>query len=313
MRLAYFHTNTVLSSWSIWGAANVLRRMGHEVFDAPIPTDARGVVVRQVTPPELARIARQLPSLTDLAACDRIIVQGPEYVSPWLRTLYDDQWYKLSPRRVGLFLESSARGDAQLPIAQLAKDYDLCFFPDLADAERQGGLCTRPSIDTTVFCPDARTPKAYAAGFVGTLYPKRVAFLQRLAPLLEGIPFVAGSVHAHDLGGECHALWTELYVRNLRQLRIHVALPSNNPMPVSRPFETLACGTFLLESSTLPEPLADQKHYRRYDPDDPAALAELIRYYLTHEDEREAIARAGCEAMRREFAAERAWEELLAA
>jgi glycosyltransferase involved in cell wall biosynthesis len=311
MQLAYFHTNTILSSWTIWGAATVLRRMGHDVLDAPIPTNAFGQVIRNMSSDEFNGYARHLPTLDDLRACDRIIVMGPEYIAPWLVTLYGENWRTLASPRVGIFLESTARSDVKLPIESLKANYNICYFPDPSDARRLGGYWPRPSVDTAVFCPDDHTPKRYGAAFVGTLYPKRTEFLNRLAPHLDG-PFVVGDVHAHDIGGECQELWTQLYVRSLRQIQVHVALPSNNPMPVSRPFETLACGTFLIESSRLPEPLEDRVHYRLYDAADPTNLAELIRYYLVHERERQAMAREGCALVRREFAAERMWQEVLA-
>lgn len=36
MKIAYFHTNTIRSSWTIWNAANTMRGLGHEVIDAPL-------------------------------------------------------------------------------------------------------------------------------------------------------------------------------------------------------------------------------------------------------------------------------------
>jgi hypothetical protein len=310
VKLAYFHTNTVLSSWTFWGAATVMRRMGHEVLDAPIPTNAHGAVIKNMTRDEFAEHARKLPTVNDLSGCDKIIVVGPEYVAPWITTLYGERWRQLSPDRSAVFLESTARADAQLPIEKVGADYTFCYYPDPSDVARFGGFLHRASVDTEKFCPDSNTPKLYDAAFVGTLYPKRVAFLQQLATHLDST-FLVGDVHAHDIGGECQELWTSLYVRNIRQMRIHAALPSNNPMPVSRPYETLACGTFLIESCRLPEPLEDKVHYRRYDASDPASLAELIRYYLAHEQEREAMARAGCEMVRKAFPSEKLWQEIL--
>src|SRR5512137_1502152 len=96
MRIAYFHTNTILSGWSNWAAARVMRRLGHEVLDAPIPTDARGAVLREVSSAEVAAIKRTLPTLGQLRECDVVFVSGPEYVAAWIATVYGQgPWTKL--------------------------------------------------------------------------------------------------------------------------------------------------------------------------------------------------------------------------
>jgi spore maturation protein CgeB len=122
---------------------------------------------------------------------------------------------------------------------------------------------------------------------------------------------MVGDVHCHDIEGECHELWTSLYVNNIRQLRIHIALPSNNPMIVGRPFETLACGTFLLSCDKLPEPLVEGQHYRQYDPGGLKHTARIIEYYLAHEDEREKIAADGCKVVHEEYSARKFWADAL--
>jgi spore maturation protein CgeB len=80
-------------------------------------------------------------------------------------------------------------------------------------------------------------------------------------------------------------------------------------MMVSRPFETLACGTFLLNYDTKDNPFRDGVHCRIYDPEKPHA--DLIRYYIAHEDERESIARAGCEEVRTNYSLRQRLSEVL--
>jgi spore maturation protein CgeB len=80
-------------------------------------------------------------------------------------------------------------------------------------------------------------------------------------------------------------------------------------MPTSRPFETMACGTFLLTWAELSAPFVEGEHYARYD--GPGDLANKLERYLTDERLRESIAAAGCSLVNREFSSERMWSEVL--
>jgi glycosyltransferase involved in cell wall biosynthesis len=320
MRIAYFHTATILSSWSLYSIADTLRAMGHEVLDGKIPTNAHGQILQNVGRAEYQRTVARMPTLEGLQSCEVIIVAGPEYVAVWLNTLYGkEQWSKLKACRVAFYLESTSRKDVQIRYDRFADWYDLHYFPDPADAARLGGNHIQGSVDLAMFrpcatgclpdhtCDDAchsqrMAGKKYEAAFVGSLYPKRMEFLYTLLPLLPDVEFIANGVTVRDLGGECHREWAELLAKNIRQIKVHVALPSNNmKMMVSRPYETLACGTFLLTYDTEGNPFRDGVHCRIYDPEKPQELADLIRYYIAHDDEREAIARAGCEEVRRNY------------
>ncbi|MBZ5656918.1 MAG: glycosyltransferase [Acidobacteriia bacterium] len=330
MRIAYFHTGTVLSSWSLFSMGDTLRSMGHEVLEGTIPTNAHGAVVHQVGRAEYERTLAKMPTLEGVQSCDVILVAGPEYVAVWLNTLYGkEQWCKLKARRVALYLESTKRQDVQFRYDIFSEWYDVHYFPDREDAARLGGHYLRGSIDLGMFkpcvlenepghtCDQAcysrrMAEKKYEAAFVGSLYQKRIEFLGQLLPLLPEVDFYANGVTVRDLGGECQREWAELLAKNIRQIKVHVALPSNNMrMTVSRPFETLACGTFLLTYNTDDNPFRDGVHCRIYDPAKPQELADLIRYYIAHEDEREAIARAGCEEVRRNYSLRDRLGELL--
>ena len=319
MRIAYFHTGTILTSWHFYSLAATMRSLGHEVLDASIPTDRNGAVVHQLGRAEYQRVVAELPTLQDLQNCDVIMVAGPEYVIVWLNTLYGNAWRNLRARKVAFYLESSKREDVQFPYERFANGFDLHFFPDPDDAERFGGHHFTWYADTDMFkpcshegeeghlcdraCEERRLQeKKYSAAFVGSLYPKRVQFLSKFLPLIPEIDFRANGVMVRDLGGERPRLAAELLAENLRQIKIHVGLASNNSMMmVPRPFETMACGTFLLTYRTKDNPFRDGEHCRVYDPEKPEELAEMIRYYLVHEEERERIARAGCAEVRRNY------------
>jgi Glycosyl transferases group 1 len=330
MRIAYFHTGTVLSSWSIFSLAHSLRSMGHEVLEGTIPTNAHGAVLQQLGRAEYQRVLAGMPTLQGLQECDQILVAGPEYVAVWLNTLYGKtQWSNLKARRVAFYLESSRREDAQFRYEIFADWFNVHFFPDQEDARRAGGHHLKAFVDTGMFKPcllegqpghmcdpccyaERMSEKKYEAAFVGSLYPKRVEFLTKLLPLLPEVDFHANGITVRDLGGECQREWAELLTQNIRQIKVHVALPSNNMrMMVARPFETLACGTFLLTYDTEDNPFRDGVHCRIYDPSKPQELAEMIRYYVLHEDEREAIARAGLEEVRKHYSVRQRLAEML--
>jgi len=323
MRIAVFHTATILSSWTVLTAADEFRRMGHEVFEGSIPVDANGAVLNTLTQEQFEYYRAAMPTPAQLDGCDLVLVFGPEYVGNWLNSLYGEQgWRNLRCGvKAACYLETSREAGRDFRYERYRDGYDLHFYPARSDVERFGGIQSQPCIDTRMFSPDhpaaldsggALNEKKYEAGFVGSIYPKRAEFLTRLLPLLNGLDFRAGYVVARDLSGELPRLWTELLVNNIRQLRIHVGLPSNNVhMTVSRPFETLACGTFLLTYRTSDSFFADGEHCRFYDPDRPEELAGLIRYYSTHAEEREEIARSGCRYVRRMFSREKRLAELL--
>src|SRR5512143_2766137 len=93
-----------------------------------------------------------------------------------------------------------------------------------------------------------------------TMYEKRERFVKTLRHRIE-----CGQVAAWSFGHEVHEVWTQLYVQAIQQMRVHVDLPSNNPMPTLRPFETMACGTACVTWAKLPAPLVEGVHYRRYE------------------------------------------------
>lgn len=324
MRIAFFHTSTILSSWAVLTLPDEFRRIGHHVFDAGIPVDAHGAVLNHLTQQQFEAYRAAMPTPEQLDSCDLVLVYGPEYVGNWLNSLYGEiRWRNLRCGvKAGCYLETSQEAGRDFRYELYRGWYDLHFYPARSDVERFGGLQAQPFVDTRMFCPQhpaalasggALNDKQYEAGFVGSMYPKRAAFLTQLLPLLDGVDFRAGYVVARDLGGELPRLWTELLVRNIRQLRIHVALPSNNVrMTVSRPFETLACGTFLLTYRTADEFFIDGEHCRFYDPGRPDELAQLIRYYSAHPEEREEMARAGCLYVRSTFSREKLLADLLA-
>jgi glycosyltransferase involved in cell wall biosynthesis len=331
MRIAHFHTNTIFSSWSNLAIPETLRRMGHEVLEGAIPTNANGQVIHTLSKRELNAAIARMPTFEDLQGCDLILVSGPEYVARWLNTLYGkDRWRRLSAPRVGFHLEQSSRDDMDFRYQEFRDWSTVHFYPSIEDVERFKGYYSKGCVDTEMFTPCVFAggadhtcdqscyerllrEKKYDAAFLGSLYQKRLNYLNRLLPLLgEDINFSANGVVVRDLSGERHREWAELLAQNLRQIKVHVNLPSNNMrMMVSRPLETMACGTFLLTYPTPDNLLRDGEHCRFYDPENPEELAELIRYYIEHDAERESIARAGYENIRQNYSLKQRLQEVI--
>jgi hypothetical protein len=258
-----------------------------------VPTDVNGRVVPRP-------IGFRPPGFLDfksLEACDRVIVCAAEYCEPYLREFYVSNWDRL--HKQAIMVEST---DRKMP--DYSRFYDISFWPDHTDVLGARDRLLPSFIDTDMFCPDHNRSKTIDVGFMGTLYAKREKFLSSVQT-----PIVCGQVSAFNMHGEAHEAWTQLYVDALRSMRIHVDLPSNNPMPTSRPLETLAAGTCLVTWAKLPEPLVEGYHYMRYT--DAEDLDRILEHLLDYPDVVEAMARRGRNRAKLCFSALDGWRKVL--
>ena len=122
--------------------------------------------------------------------------------------------------------------------------------------------------------------------FVGTLdkslNPERVRFIDSLGKM---VPL---TVHYGE------------FSKIFRQSKIILNQSVKNDINF-RVFEALASGNLLLTDNIengMDLLLKEGKHFISYRKNDPEDAADRIRYYLEHEEERKAIARAGYEALR---------------
>lgn len=311
MKICYFHPNTIRSSWTLWAGARAMRRLGHDVIDAPVPTTYDGRVAPPGPPGALLgpwSNCPQLPSLDEVIACDRIIVCAPEYIAGWLRNHYTDQaWDPLD--RWGIFVESSDRSDRVFDYGWHRSNYSRCWFPDAEDAQNFDAEVLPPFVDCSMFHPPQEwdhVDRNVEVGFMGTLYQKRAEFLQGVKSSI-----VCGQVSAYSLVGEAHEKWTELYRDALWSMRIHVDLPSNNPMMTSRPFETMAAGTCLVTWALLPPPFIPSKHYVRYTT--PASFDMAIEALLADDYRRRQMENVSFALVNMNFDALDGWRKILAA
>jgi len=132
--------------------------------------------------------------------------------------------------------------------------------------------------------------KAHDVCFVGTIYPRRAALLERL-----GRRFDLCVTRAFG----------EEMVRIYNQSKIVLNLGIGKGGIQHRVFEALGCGSLLLTNELPPEErvFEDRVHLVYYNDDN---IEELVAHYLSHDEEREAVAARGrAEVLRRHTVAHR--------
>src|SRR6185369_3397486 len=139
MRIAWLHTDTIYSSWSMLAMGKVMRQLGHEVIEFAAPCDYWGRPRTEFRPIEYKRLMASLPKASNY---DMVLVVGPEYIPHWLNLM---DWHKC-PIRVAIFLESSKRAVGNY--GEMAPHFTHCFYPDTEDAKARGGFYIQPWVDT---------------------------------------------------------------------------------------------------------------------------------------------------------------------
>lgn len=315
MRIALFYPKNFYASWySLGGYVKTLQRMGHVVVDCWLP----GNEVRA-----LEEVSSRLPIIEQLNECDCIISAFHEYTQPWLAGIYGrESWDRLKVPVIARFDESFDRGDLGLPMRwEELKLWATHFsFPAHQDAKRFGGQFLPFGSDTTMFNLGGLLPfrKKYDLGFIGSMYPLRMNYVQKLAPLLpQELTFNCGVVMVQDISGVCEIESTELLARNYSQIRIFFCLPPMSHLLVAKVVDVMACGTFVMypklpgDARRNNEVFEHGKHTVYYEYGRMADNAKQIKYYLEHVDEREGIAAAGYKYVRQNFRLDQMLEKLL--
>jgi hypothetical protein len=310
MKIALFYPRNIYASWyALGGYVEALTRMGHEVLDAPVPGN---VIVPGV----------QHPTIDALNSCDAILSMYHEYMQPWLEAFYGlETWSKLKPPVIARFDESFDRNDLLLPhrwpqLKEWAKYY---FFPAHQDAKRFGGEFLPYGADTTMFHSPETAEKKYEIGFVGSMYPLRMSYLDQLSQSLpDTLTFQYGQAIVQDLSGFRAVDSTNLLAKSYSEVKIFFCLPPMSRLLVCKLFEVMSCGTFMMypklpgDARRNNEVFEDGKHLVYYAHGRTLDNADQIKYWLTHDEEREAIARAGQEFVHANFTLEQMLEKLLA-
>lgn len=302
MKVAAFFSDSMWASWSLSrGLPEVIKRMGHECFAGPLPP------TNQVTKVQLEKVKRECPTWEELQSCDHIIVCGLEYLSNWLTFLYPE-WKTLKTTRCGWFHEDMGRTDRNMDFSKHAAFVDECFLPNPDDAEKFKTKWLPIGVDTEMFKPVDITLKPMEIGFVGLLYEKRQKFLGSLMPYIGDLEIRIDNVRLLGVEDNPHLFrrQTELLAKTYREMEILLNLPSLSKVLVMKVLEAMACGTFVLTpemTSSLHEKLGfdDAKHLVFYPESQPQLVADLLKHFVNHDDERECIAIAGCEFVRKNF------------
>jgi Glycosyl transferases group 1 len=311
MKLACFYPGSLYCAWSVaTGLVDTLERLGHHVL--ALPMEAVENPIRREDRPAQATTRHNFPSSAALRDFDGIILSGPEHMRPELLALYPD-WRSIDVPKVSWLHETVEREDyGRLPIEAIRELADFTFTPAYQD--QKFGMEWLPfGVDTHVFKPDCNVRREFDAAFIGLMYPKRERFLQALRPHLQGVEIRHCNLQVTDLGGIRIRDTAALYADNLRRIKVFVNLPTLCQLAVTKVYEVLACGTFLITPAIAEYRNFDNLQAHFYLPDRPDQLAESIRFCLEQEDERNEAARLCCEQVHRLHRLELRCEILMAA
>ena len=336
MKVALFYPWNFLGGWGACGGyATALRRAGHEVVDYPFPGN-------QVVDPESH--VKKAPTLEQLNSCGAILSLHHEYVQPWLEAVYDYDkvWKKVKTPVVARLDESVDRFDLAIErrLPELRKWADVLCYPAAQDAEKHGAPWVPHAVDVEMFRPkksitvvetnstlpydigkiyDDREEKKYDLAFIGSYYQPRRQYAEQLANQLGpgGPTFHVGMVAAQDLSGPRGDYTMPLLAENYRRIKVFFCLPPLSRLVVTKAFEVMACGTFLMyprfpgvaqKNEALFE---DGVHLAYYDLGQFVDNARQIVDWLFNEKEREKVAKRGAEQVAKNHSYERFFDDLL--
>lgn len=340
MKIACFYPKSQFASWSMTlGWTTTLRRMGHEVIPAELP-GAGGDIPKSL----FESIKAKLPTLEALKECNAILVSGPEHIAPWLDTVYGKyEWKHLEVPKAAWLHETMQREDYSIDWDGISLWADEHFLPAYQDADwlaqpSLGGEHVHwlPfGVDTEVFqpckveavarhrhinatdleigvksgqCDDPncflrKQTKAWPIAFIGLMYDKRAHFLNALGRHNHP-PLRVGTVGIQDLEGYRAEESARRMASNIRQIGVFFNLPAMSSLLVSKVYEVMACGTFLLTpqlnadhgTDKNMEPFESGRHLVYYRSSNLPYVAQLLRDWSSPEKEaeREQIAAEGC-------------------
>jgi len=317
MRIAVVFPGGIFSAWGVAdGLGATLKRMGHEVLEFP----------RQ-------RFGQPQIDLDALNSCKLVLLSGLEHfvLNPGYGffdeiTVYEWQ-HEVKPLKAAWYHETSHREDFSYAthFDQMRRIANEHFFPGIQDAEEfdqehhaKGHAHWLPfGADTEVFKP-GETVKDIECGFVGSLYGKRQAYIQQLAPALKGIALTCGNVTVQDLPG-FHPRDTVLRLaENYRRCKVFLNLPTMCDLLVTKVYEVMACGTFMMTpwlgggyGGPNMKQFKDGEELLYFRPGAVELVAGAIRRGIKDEAVREQIAQAGMKAVHEKHRLDQRLEELI--
>jgi hypothetical protein len=277
--VAVFHCiSEVGSPWNCAeGISSTLSALGYRVLDCGRP-------------------GRTSVPIEDLEQADLIIMSAIEWYYEVLKANYGAAWDTLKATKVAWYAESAHRDDQDFPFDRCRPLADLHYFPAVQDATEFDGMWLPFGVDTTLFNPKP-VAKIHDAAFRGQMYPKREEFIKKVSYPLTLLPAVSDP----DPMRSC-----ELLATAYSETRVFVNLPAYSRLIVTKVPEVMACRTMVV-TPAIDHPsgvknmsqFVDGKHLVYYDSNRPEEIGEIVQYYLNHPTEREAIATAGWEEVRK--------------
>jgi hypothetical protein len=297
MKLACFYPGSLYCAWSVsTGLVDTLERMGHEV--TPLPIEAVENPIRREERAAELRGERRVPTSDELRQFDGVILSGPEHMRPEILALYPD-WQAIDIPKVAWLHETVEREDyVRLPIEGIQELADATFTPAFQD--QKFGMPWLPfGVDTFVFKRDRTVHREFDAAFIGLMYPKRVRFMEALRPYLRGVEIRHCNIEVKDLGGLRVRDTAALYANNLQRVKVFVNLPTLCQLAVTKVYEVLACGAFLITPAIAEHRNFENLQAHFYLPSRADQLAESVHFCIEHEKERLDAAEECCEQVHR--------------
>jgi hypothetical protein len=118
--------------------------------------------------------------------------------------------------------------------------------------------------------------------------------------------------HRYNFLHICHGVWGPPLVEYLTAARICLNVHAEDEVSWEPRMQMmLACGVFVISERLTPNPYL-RPGIDYVEATSPAQMEEAVAYYLAHPQEREQIARSGCERVRELLASRPAFEQLIA-
>ncbi len=231
-----------------------------------------------------------------LRKVDLIILGAPEWYGNILTARYQAGWQQIEAPKIAWYAESAYRDDRTFDFKRCKDMADIHYYPAIQDAEEFGGAWLPFAADTTIFRP-LQIAKKYETAFLGTIYPKRAEYIQQVGFSIDIMP----PVHAQHPVESFHRL-----AQAYNSTKLFVNMPAYSRLLVTKVTEVMACGTMLVQPALdhpsgvrNMEQFVNGKHLVYYDQNRPDELADILKYYLHHPQERDAIAASGLDEIRR--------------
>ena len=141
------------------------------------------------------------------------------------------------------------------------------------------------------------------------LYPKRTAFYEKLKT------FPGFIYHGHPGYGPLQAkagqYIGDAYARRLARAKIFVTCDSKEKLPLMKYFESLACKTLLIATSSCELEELGFVDGETFVAADEGSIMDKVRYYLDHEEERKQIIEQGHQLIMEKHTSAKRTEQLL--